>query len=224
MNHTEHLTEPWTRIHLYFDTSSLFFKTRREKTEASHILLLTMACQTDPNLWATVGPVAQAIFKCPRTHKTQCSNTLCWKHAFHVSEYICIFLSVCHGRQLPISPTCLHFSLPVWSACSFTAHGFLDSLLYSTLWNWTSLSCFSLSLYCFFSSILCTVPQIPTEFDHLLPVVMAIIICIVVAKLIYNELLTITVVHTALGQECLELSQAASENWCLKWKGRQWKQ
>lgn len=43
---------------------------------------------------------------------------------------------------------------------------------------------FSLSLYCFFSSLLCTVPQIPTEFDHLIiPVVMAILICIVVAKL-----------------------------------------
>ena len=42
----------------------------------------------------------------------------------------------------------------------------------------------SLSLYCFFSSLLCTVPQIPTEFDHLIiPVVMAILICIVVAKL-----------------------------------------
>ena len=162
------------------------------KIEASHILLLTTACQTDPNLWATVGPVAQAvgpaaqaIFKCPRTRKTVSAAIRCTGSMRFMFLSICMFLSVCQGRQLAISPTCLHFSLLVWSAWSFTAHGFLDSLLYYTPWNWTSLSCFSLSLFTAFSAaFLCTVPQIPTEFDHLIiPVVMAILICIVVAKL-----------------------------------------
>ena len=42
---------------------------------------------------------------------------------------------------------------------------------------------FSLSLLLFQQPFVCTVPQIPTEFDHLILVVMAILICIVVAKL-----------------------------------------
>ena len=44
MNHTEHLTEPWTRIHLYFDTSSLFFKTRRKEGKLQEKLKQAIFC------------------------------------------------------------------------------------------------------------------------------------------------------------------------------------
>ena len=119
------------------------------KIEASHISLLTMACQTDPNPWLQWGKRHRQSSSAPGRVKLSVQQ-----YVVLAARVSCFRVSVCFclsWQSISDLSNMLALSLACLSACSFTAHGFLDSSLHYTPWNGTSLSClFFLSLYCFF--------------------------------------------------------------------------